>query len=96
MLDSNRKGFAVMNKELDGYSFEHESLEKCKEYCYNTDVITEQIPYVYGFSIRVVWRDYYKPIEFKYGNNNIFWLHWNINKEHTHKTGKVVYRANKA
>ena len=92
MLDSNRKGFAVMNEKLTAYSFEDESLECCKKYCREGSVIAEQIPYKYGYSIRIVWRKFWKPIYLKYSQKNILWLHWNINREYTHKTGKIVYR----
>lgn len=48
MLESSRKGYAVMTKELDAYSFEDESLEACKRWCMSGYVIVEQIPYVMG------------------------------------------------
>jgi len=93
MLDSHRKGFAVMNKDLTAYSFEDESLECCKKYCRNNDVIAEQIPYKIGYSIRIVCHKFWKPFYFKYDLKNILWLHWNIRKEFSHKTGKIVYRS---
>lgn len=92
MLDSYRKGFAVMNKDLNAYSFEDESLETCKRYCNPGYVVVEQIPYVMGFSVRIVWHKYWKPFFFKYDEKNILWLHWSIRKEYSHKTGKIVYR----
>lgn len=93
MLDSNRKGYAVMNKELTAYSLEDESLEVCKRYCRNDSVIAERIPYKIGYSIRVVWHKFWKPLYFKYDQKNILWLHWNVRKEFSHKTGKIVYRG---
>ena len=92
MLDSNRKGYAVMNKDLSAYSFEDESLENCKRYCYNDSVIAERIPYICGISIKFMWFEYWKPFYFKYGMNNILWFHWSIRKEYLHKTGKIVYK----
>jgi hypothetical protein len=93
MLDSHRKGFAVMNKDLTAYSFEDERLEHCKRYCRNNDVIVEKIPYKIGYSIRLVWHKFWKPFDFKYYQKNILWLHWSIRKEFSHKNGKIVYRS---
>lgn len=95
MLRSYEKGFAVMNKELNALSFEGD-LETCKRYCRNGDVITERIPYVYGFSIRVVWHKFwFRPISFRirYREANFFYLHIKWYKEFTHKTGKIVYNS---
>ncbi len=92
MLDSNRGGFAVMNKELTSYSFEDESLETCKKYCRKGDVIARQLPYKAGFSIKVMWYKWHKPFQFKYQHKNIFWLHWSVNNEYLHKTCEIVYR----
>lgn len=95
MLDRQRKGYAVMTEELDAYSFEDESLETCKRYCRKGYVVAEQIPVAYGFSLRVTWHKYHKPIYLKlrWREMNIFWLHIRWNKEYTHKTGKIVFRA---
>lgn len=93
MLDSNRKGFSVMNKELTAYSFSDESLDCCKRYCRNGDVIVERIPYKIGYSIRIVWNKFWKPFYFKYDQKNILWLHWTIRKEFSHKIGNIVYRS---
>lgn len=95
MLDSNRKGFAVMNEKLTSYSFADESLERCKRYCKEGSVIAEQIPYIYGYSIFISWHQFLKPIYLKNGQKNILWLHWSINKEYYQKTGKIVYRYTK-
>lgn len=95
MLRDNEKGYAVMNKQLDAFSFEGD-LERYKKYCKNGDVIVERIPYKFGMSIRITWRKYSsKPIQFKkrYGQANIFYLHFNWHDEYTHKTGKIVYES---
>ena len=96
MLNSYEHGYAVMGKDLDSYGFEHTDFNTCKQYCRNGDVITKQIPYQNGFSIRITWRKYYhNPIYFKgmYREANIFKLHFNWNAEHTHRTGKIVYTS---
>lgn len=92
MLDSCRKGFAVMNEDLTAYSFEDESFEHCKKYCRDGDVIVEKIPYKVGYSIRIVFHKFYEPFTFKYNLKNILWLHWSIQREYFHKNGKIVYR----
>lgn len=94
MLNNRDYGYAVMNKELTAYSFEDISLESCKRYCRNGDVIVEKIPYVAGFSVRVMWYKHYKPFEFKkrYGCN-ILWLHINWNNEYLHKNGEIVFKS---
>jgi hypothetical protein len=91
MLDSNRKGYAVMNKELNAFSFMDESLETCKRYCRGEYVIVEQIPYKVGYLIRFVWYKFYKPFCFRYDQKNILWFHWSITKEYAHKKGKIVF-----
>lgn len=58
MLDSHRKGYAVMSEDLKGISFEDESLECCKKYCRKGNVIAERIPHVSGFQIRVFWANW--------------------------------------
>ena len=95
MLERNRRGYAVMTKELDAYSFDDESLEKCKRYCYNGDVVVEQIPYVYGLSIRIRFYKPYRWIRYDRfcSQFNIGWLHIQWIKEYSHKCGKVVYRS---
>lgn len=93
MLNNNAYGYAVMTKELDAYSFEDINLETCKKYCRNGYVIVKKIPYVAGFSIRIVWHEFHKPFYFKYRYYNILWLHWSCNKEYLHKTGEIVYRS---
>lgn len=91
MLKSYKYGYAVMTKDLDAYSFKDMDIEKCKKYCRNGYVVVKQIPYVAGFSIRIMWHDFYKPFCFKFKYHNILWVHWNCNKEYLHKVGDVVY-----
>jgi hypothetical protein len=93
MLNSNEKGYAVMNKKLTAYSLEDTNLETCKRYCHNGDVIAERIPYTCGFSVRIMWYKFWKPFHFKYHPFNILWLHFSFQKEQLHKTGRVVYES---
>ena len=58
MLDDSLFGYAVMTSDLSGYSLKSEDIETCKRYCRNGDVIAEQIPYVAGFSVRIMWHKY--------------------------------------
>jgi len=95
MLHSTETGYAVMNKELDAFSFEGD-LETCKRYCRNGDVIAKRIPYKFGISIRITWHKYWsKAIQFRkrYREANIFYLHLNWNNEYMHKTGEIVHRS---
>jgi hypothetical protein len=93
MLDSYRKGFAVMSEDLQGISFEDESLESCKRYCRKGYVIAERIPYTSGFQIRLYWAKWWKPIKMLgYYPRNLLWLHWSVSKIKFHKTGKIVHR----
>lgn len=94
MLNNRDYGYSVMNKELTAYSFEDSNLETCKRYCRKGDVVTKQIPYVAGFSIRIMWYKWHTPISFKYSIKNILWLHFSSNKEYLHKTGEIVYENN--
>lgn len=91
MLRSRDFGYAVMNKKLTAIGGEFDDIETCKRYCVSGDVIAERIPYVRGFSIKVMWYEFHRPFNFKYGHYNILWLHWNVSKKYLHKTGKVVY-----
>jgi|GEM_PF-4089731 len=91
MLDSNRKGFAIMSEDLQGISYEAERLEDCLRWLHKGSVIAERIPYVSGFTIQVHWfRDYYKPIRLRSSLKNIFYLHFQAYKTYSHKTGKVI------
>ena len=82
-----------MNKELTAYSIEDTEFEICKRYCRNGNVIARRISYVVGFSISIMWHEWYKPIEFKGYIKNIFKLHWYISKEYLHRTGEIVYQS---
>ena len=94
MLEGNRKGYAVMNKELTAYSFESEDLNCCKRYCHKGYVVVEKIPYVYGINIRIRFYKPWKWIHYdKYCSQfNVGWLHVQWYKEYDHKNGKVVFR----
>ena len=94
MLAMNQRGYAVMNRELDAYAFEHEDLERCKRYCHNGDVIVEMIPYVNGINIRI--RIFPRTGKFfgyeKYNRQvHIGKLHIQFEKLYWHKTGEIVY-----
>ncbi len=95
MLENYRKGYAVMNKDLTGYSIEDENIETCKRYCRNGDVIVEQIPYVSGFSLTFIWYEWYKMLEFnsRYERANIFKLHFRWKYEYLHRIGEIVFRS---
>lgn len=95
MLNNNQYGYAVMNKELDAYSFEDHNLENCKRYCRNGDVIVERIPYVSGFSIKLMWykSDIIFSFKKRYGYMDIWRLHIYWNSEHLHRTGKIMYKS---
>lgn len=92
MLREREHGYAVMNNELTSCSLEDANLETCKRYCRNGDVIARQTPYVAGFSIRIMWYKFNKPISFRHLPKNILWLHWSVSKEYLHKIGEIVYR----
>lgn len=95
MLRNNEYGYAVMNKELDAYSFEHIDLETCKKYCRNGDVIARQIPYKSGINISFNWYKPYRVFEFRRKSRqmNIGWLNVNWNYNYLHRTGEVVYSS---
>jgi hypothetical protein len=56
------------------------------------ELVKKYYNYVSGFNIRIYWLEFYKPIEFRHGRNNILWLHWGIEKIYFHKTGKIIYK----
>lgn len=92
MLDSRKRGYAVMSKNLKCFYFDDESIECCKEYTQRGIVIAERIPHIYGFQISVFWAKWHKPVSvFEYNTKNLFWLHWQVNKMYRHRTGCVVY-----
>lgn len=95
MLPSYRPGFAVMSRDLTAYSFEDESLESCKRYCFNDDVIVEMIPYVNGFSVTFRKWPYRwgKMIRYdKYSKSLYVWkFQVQFGKEYYHRKGKIVY-----
>jgi len=94
MLNSYEKGYAVMNKELNAYSFESTSLETCKSYCREGSVIVERISYINGLSLNFTWSKWYKwfSIEKRYREANIFKFHLTWIYLRTHRNGKIVYR----
>ena len=96
MLHNYERGYAVMTKSLDAFSFQSPDIETSKRYCKNGDVIVDRIPYKCGISLRITWHKYWhKPIYFKklYREGNVFYLHFNWNNEYMHKNGKVIYKS---
>ena len=75
MLGSRERGYAVMNKDLSGYSFSHADFETCKRYCYGTDVIVERIPTHRGWRVEFFW----EPFRLR------------IYKAYLHRNGEIVY-----
>lgn len=95
MLYRNQRGYATMNRELTAFSLEDESLDTCKKYCRDDCVVVERIPYVNGFSIRVIMqrRRWGKFIRYdKYTGCLYIWrFQFQLLKEYSHKIGKIVY-----
>ena len=93
MLNSRCRGYAVMTRELDAYSFEDESLESCKRYCRKDCVIVEMIPTPCGFNLRA----WYSPANLGFGYDKyagmlrLWHLHFQVTKEYRHKIGKIVF-----
>ena len=93
MLESNRKGFAVMSSDLKSFSFESENYKDCLKYLHHGDIIAERIPYVTGFGFNLWWfkSGFCKPLRLrKRGINNILWLHFDFHKNYNHKTGRII------
>lgn len=90
-LKTKDRGYAVMNAALTSISLDGYSIENLKPYCKKGDVIVERVPKVIGFSISICWHKFYKRIYLKYSYKNILWLHWSVDKEYRHKTGKIVH-----
>lgn len=96
MLDSSRKGYAVMTEDLSGINFDAETweLEKLKKMCGKGYVVAERIPKHHGYHITFYLWKFYKPFCFKKDRvKNILWFHWQSFKRYFHKTGKIVYRS---
>ena len=93
MLQRYERGYAVMNKELNAYSFEDRDFETCKKYCRPGYVIVERIPKVCGFCIRVWWSKYSDGIRYNPRTLSLWHLNIQLHNEYCHKCGKVVYTA---
>jgi hypothetical protein len=96
MLNPQDFGYAVMSKDLQGIGFDGNSLENCKRYCRNDDVIVERIPVVNGFSFKIAfypWFEKFSKHKLK-GFISIWFLCFNfvVKFEYRHKIGKIVYR----
>ena len=92
MLESNRKGFAVMSADLDGISFESESFTDCVRYLHEGYVIARRTPKKCGIAINIRWLpSWYKPIYLRKGREkNIFNLHWSTWSLYRHVTGEII------
>lgn len=79
MLNDYESGFAVMNKDLTGYSLDGLTIKGLMPYCRNDDVIVEWIPKRCGISISIQFLKWYRPM---------------IRKHYLyiHKAGKVVFK----
>lgn len=95
MLEARERGYAVMSQDLKGISFESTSLDDCKRYCFNGDVIVEAIPERCGFSLRVRFHKTFPWFEFrKYSLKIIFKCQFIFGWEYTHKYEKKVLYTN--
>lgn len=95
-LSTRHRGYAVMTRDLTGISLDGYDIERLKRYCRNGYVIAERIPKVCGISLSIYWfKHYYKPFYLKSSMKNILWFHWSVQKEYSHKTGKIVYDSAK-
>ena len=94
MLDSRRKGYAVMNAELTGIGFVDESFDNCKRYCFNGDVIVDAIPKKCGFSFRVRYHKGCKWFEWSKYDKVLFRCRFYFDWEWYHEYGKDVLYTN--
>lgn len=97
MLESYQHGYAVMSEDRTGISFDDRSLETCKRYCREGDIIVKATPKVCGFSVRVWLGGYDKPLSYsRFGRYaNVFRLNVSWKKEFRHKYGEEVWRPEK-
>lgn len=95
MLESHKKGYAVMSPDLTAIAFEDESLENCKRYCFNGDVIVAVTPKKCGFSIRCRFHrknEWFKWT--KWGDRVFFKTRFYFDWEYTHEYGKEILWTN--
>ena len=95
MLDSRRKGYAVMNSKITGISFEDASFETCKRHCFNGDIIVAVIPKKCGFSFRVRYHKKNKWFEWSKYNKVLFKCQFCFDSEWCHEYGKEVLYTNR-
>ena len=91
MLDSRLKGYAVMSPDLKGISFDNESFETCKRYCFNGDVIVEAIPYKCGIMVRLRFHRHNPWFRFNRYEKVFLKTRILFDYEYSHKYGKVLY-----
>ena len=92
MLSNRIKGYAVMNSKLTGISFEDESFDNCKRYCFNGDVIVAAIPKKCGFSFRVRYHKENRWFEWSKYDKVFFKCRFYFDYEYCHEYGpKVLY-----
>jgi len=90
MLESFRRGYAVMKEDLSAYSFESESIKECLPFVRPGYVVVERIPVTYGYRLILSIHPFHKLFKFKRSGKHILWFHWDIQKIWTHKCGKIV------
>jgi hypothetical protein len=93
MLLGHQHGYSVRSRDLNGISFESESLSDCYRFCHNGDVIVELNPVKCGFSLIVRYSDWNAGLSYdKYAHCLRLWkLHIQVIPEFKHKVGKIVY-----
>lgn len=86
-------GYAVVNKAMTGCSISDQSLETCKRYCRNGDVIIRTYRKLLGYNLNLYWMKWDKPFSFRFtwNHGNFFWLHLNWSKIYTDQWEKVVF-----
>ena len=94
MLDSRMKGYAVMTPDLTGIGFKDASIESCKRYCFNGDVIVAAVPKKCGFSVRVRWHRGNKWFEWSRYDKVFFKVRFFFDWEYCHEYGKDILYTN--
>lgn len=94
-MNLNQTGYAVMSPDLSGISFEHEDFDRCKQNCFNGDVIVKTWPKKCGFNLRVRFHPEESWFKWdRYGNHVLFKLRFNISPEYRTIYGEEVLYTN--
>lgn len=94
MLDSRLRGYAVMSPDLTGIGFVSESLNDCKRYCFNGDVIVDAIPKKCGVSFRVRYHKRNKWFEWSKYDKVFFKCRFYFDWEYCHEFGREIIHTN--